>query len=373
MRNDSRFEPLLKRDGTVAYTWLERLQSIVDKHAHLASNGSRVLSHQTKELRIERLKLCFRELREMGYKLDDPRSLKPKHIEALVEKWEEDRQSASSIQNKVSVIRTFCSWIGKEGMVKATAEYASSPDRVKVQTSVTESKAWSDHGIDINAKIAEIEAYDRHVGMQVRLCLVFGLRRREAVMMKPHRADHGDFLSVNDGTKGGRERVVAIDSVLKRETLDAAKDLVGPNINAHMGGKHCADLKQALKRFTNVLYRCGVNKRILEVTGHGLRHEYMNDRYEHLTGEKSPVRGGAKPEKHVEERARAIVAEEAGHTRTSITAAYYGTHQNIARAQKQRQAEAAQHAEAQEESASPAPGSHVSPGSSDPIPAAAPQ
>lgn len=341
MANLSRFEPLFKRDGTPAYTWLERLQAIVDRHAHLAANGSRVLSNQTKELRIERLKHCFRELRGLGYKIDDPRSIKPKHIEALVQHWEQTEKAAATIQNKVSALRTFCSWIGKPGMVKATASYASSPERVKVQTSATESKAWSDHSIDINAKIAEIEAYDRHVGMQVRLCLSFGLRRREAVMMKPHRADRGDVLHVNDGTKGGRDRIVAIDSVLKRETLDAAKELVGPNKNAHMGGKRGGTLEQALQRYTNVLYRCGVNTRELEVTGHGLRHEYMNDRYEELTGEASPVRGGAKPEKGVETLARMVVAEEAGHTRLNITAAYYGTHKHLAHVEKQRRANAA--------------------------------
>lgn len=337
MKQVSRYEPLIKRDGRPAYSWLERLQVIWDQHAHLAANGSRVLSSRTKRLRIERLKRCFRDLRELGYKLDDPRGLKPKHIEALVAHWESKDLAASTIQNNVSVLRTFCSWIGKDGMVRDTASYASTPERVKVQTSATESKAWSDHGVDINAKIAEIEAYDRHVGMQVRMCLVFGLRRREAVMMKPHRADRGNYLAVNDGTKGGRDRVVSIDSVIKRETLDAAKELVGINPDAPLG-KRGSTLEQALTRYTNVLYRCGVSHKQLEVTGHGLRHEYMNERYEELTGEKSPVRGGARPDKIVEERARLVIAEEAGHTRKSITSAYYGTHYNLVRTQNRNEA-----------------------------------
>ena len=334
MKQKSRREPLLKRNGKRAYSWRERLQVICDKFAHLDANGSKIISDQTKMLRHDRLKQCFRELRELGYKLEDPRGLKPKHVQALVQHWEATGKAASTIQNMVSALRTFAVWIGKAGMVKDTASYASSPERVKVTTSATESKAWSDNEVGIAETIANVGARDSRVAMQLRLCLAFGLRRKEAVMLRPHRADKGMYLAVTDGTKGGRDRVVPINSASKRETLDAAKAFVGPVLDAHMGGGQT--LKQALNRFSNVLHRSGVNLRMLGVTGHGLRHEYLNGRYEEISGEKSPVRGGARPDKHTEAHARAAVAEEAGHTRSSITSAYTGTHRNLARVKNRR-------------------------------------
>lgn len=313
-------------------SWLVKLQRIVDSHAHVTANGSRVASSATKQARINRLKQCFRDLRTLGYRLPDPAGLKPKHVVALVQHWEEKGIAAATIQNRVSVLRAFAGWIGKGGMVRDTVSYASSPERVKVTTSAVVPKTWSDNGVDIEATLTKIALVDAHVWIQTCMALVFGLRRKEAVMLKPNRADRGDLLFVTDGTKGGRDRVVPIDNDVKRRTLDLAKTMVGPAINAHLGGSRNRTLEQALKRYDNVLYGCGVTHSVLKVSGHGLRHEYMNNRYEEITGVDSPVRGGPRPDRGLEAYARAVVAEEGGHTRTTIGSAYYGTHANLKRA-----------------------------------------
>jgi hypothetical protein len=85
-------------------------------------------------------------------------------------------------------------------------------------------------------------------------------------------------------------------------------------------------LDQDLNRFNYILDKCGLNRATLNLTSHGLRHEYANDRVEVLTGEESPVRSGAAPKDPERfQQMREIVTEELGHSRTSITAAYHGS------------------------------------------------
>ncbi|MYM92691.1 tyrosine-type recombinase/integrase [Duganella vulcania] len=356
MRNTSTASaavPPIPPAGGKGDSWLLRLQRLVDRHAHLAKNGSRIASSGTKQARVARLKQCFRDLRELGYMLPDPAGLKPKHVVALVKHWEQKGLSAATIQNRVSVLRSLAQWIGKDGMVRDTVSYASSAERVRVTTSAVAPKTWSDNGVDIEAKLGEIARHDAFVWIQTCMALVFGLRRKEAVMMKPNRADRGDLLFVTDGTKGGRDRVVPIDSDIKRRTLDIAKMLVGPALNAHLGGPRNRTLQQALKRYDNVLYRCDVNHAKMKVSGHGLRHEYMNNRYEQITGELSPVRGGRRPPRALEAFARAVVAEEGGHTRTTIGSSYYGSHANLKKAATRAQANAVEDGARQQAPGSP--------------------
>ena len=55
-----------------------------------------------------------------------------------------------------------------------------------------------------------------------------------------------------------------------------------------------------------------------------LRVVYANDRYEELTGEPSPVRGGDPRTDPTDPQARREVTARLGHARASITHAYYG-------------------------------------------------
>jgi integrase len=72
-----------------------------------------------------------------------------------------------------------------------------------------------------------------------------------------------------------------------------------------------------------VLRRFEITKAALGVTAHGLRHQHANDRYEELSGEPSPVRGGAGAG-DADGAARMAVSSELGHGRIEITDAYLG-------------------------------------------------
>lgn len=309
--------------------WKGKLASLLAIHGSMTSDKSKVASHQTHNKRAQVLYASFRELRELGYKLDDPENLKLKHIDALVKHWENDRQSPSTIQNKISVFRIFTRWINKEGMIQSAESLVQTPGAATRTYVAKAPKGWTANGVPIGM-IGQVEQFDARVGMQLRTCLVFGLRMQEAIELKPHRVDKGDYMVVSDGTKGGRARVVPVNTEEKRALLDQCKKLVGFAKNAYMGDPECS-LAQNKRRFYYLMEKFGITKEDMGVTAHGLRHEYVNQRYEQLAGDKSPVEGGtvARENPELDHAVRTVIAEEVGHTRPSIVSCYSGSRRTV--------------------------------------------
>ena len=303
----------------------EELMDLLKEHGRTAIRENKIVSHRSMEVRKELLVQSMRELRGLGFKLKSPRNLQQKHVKALSEYWEAKQLSASTITNRLSVLRALSSWIGKPGMIQKSEDFVKNPETVKRQQATTEDKSWAAAGLDVEAMIGLIEAYDARVGLQVRLMREFGLRKREAVMFRPHKADLGLAIRVRDGTKGGRERIVPLETPEQRRVLDLAKSRA-KNVNDHIGSPY-RDLKQALRHINYVFERFGLTKRGLGVTAHGLRHQHLNELYESITGVPSPVRSGsitADIDKHLHDVARARVSQEAGHERLGISNAYIG-------------------------------------------------
>lgn len=308
--------------------WRARLAAILRAHYERAARKDKAVGDLTRKKRWEVLFTCFRELRAMGYMIENPANLGERHVQALVARWDGAGQSAATIQNKLSLLRIFARWIGKPGLVRASAAYASTPGRLRRAYAARVDKSWSAHGVDFDALVTRVSTYDRYVGVQLKLAEAFGLRRQEAVLIKPLRSWQGEYLRVIAGTKGGRERLVHVVSDQQRAVLEEACALA--HANRGFISERRLTKTQALRRFTYVLDRCGVTRAELGVTAHGLRHEFANRRLESL-GIVSPVRGGAKGQLPREEEAAAklTVSEELGHSRLDVTAAYYGTHRRL--------------------------------------------
>lgn len=317
-----------KGAGTKGGGWKASLAKVLKEHNATKLDGS-TASAGTQDKRADVLFASFTQLRELGYKLPDVHSFGGRHMEALVKHWEDKGLSPSTLQNNISFLRTFAKWIGKAGLVKSSARYVSSAALVTRSSVATTDKSWTGAGVDIQAKLAEVAKLDAHVAVQLQLQMVFGLRAREAMQLRPHLADKGTYLAVNLGTKGGRDRVVPIDSDAKREALAAAKALISDDPRGRLASTSPADrsLVQWKNHYYYVLNETGIS-RADGITSHGLRHGYANDRYNDLVGNESPVRGGDTPalgaDRQADRAARLEIAEELGHSRESITTHYLG-------------------------------------------------
>lgn len=314
-----------RAQGALPQALYDELIELIKAHGREANRTNKIVSHETGDVRREMLLLSFRELHGLGYRLQSATSLQQRHVKALVQSWEESGLSASSIANRLSVLRALCKWIGKKGMIQKSTDFVQKPESVTRTQATTEDKSWTAKGIEIDRLIGMIETYDWRVGLQARLMRAFGLRKREAVMFRPLKADMGFAIRVRDGTKGGRERVVPVETPAQRELLDLAKSKV-TTVNEHIGNPNYT-LEQAIRRVNYCFERYGITKRDLGVTAHGLRHEHLNELYERVTGTPSPVRSGSLThdlDKLTHDIARARVSQEAGHSRLGISDAYIG-------------------------------------------------
>ena len=317
--------------------WKVELDAILREHNHLRKDGRQGASYRTREERALVLFRCFHELRnDCGLMIDNPRNFRPRHVEALARLWESKRQSAATIQGKMSILRTFAGWIGKPGMIGASADYVSDKAVVTRTYAANKDKSWSAAGLDVEAAIRQIACVDCYVAMQLEVIAAFGLRRKEGVMFDPFLADRGPVLLVERGTKGARPRFTLIDTDEKRALIEKAKKFVLQNRGSkgHIGNPN-KTLKQNLDRYSNVLKSVGITKANLGITGHGLRAEFVCDRLEER-GITAPVRSGSgvqesKLSESDQELALKKTSEEVGHSRTSVIAAYGGRFVRVAR------------------------------------------
>lgn len=300
-----------------------RLKGLIAQFGSRAADGAGRVGFATSRARAEVLLQAFRALHELGFLIRRPENLGNRHVQALVAQWEAQGLSASTMQKRFSIVRVFCGWIDKPGMLGELESYVSNPEVVRRTYVATQDKSWTASNVDIRAKIEEVFTRDPHAGVQLLLQWAFMLRAKEAWLLQPKLADQGAVLAVNWGTKGGRHRVVPIREAWQRTILEFAKgyanDVNGSMIPATFS------LKTWKCRFYRVCRRCGISQEA-GLVPHGLRHQGANDLYEELTGVASPVREAAPAEvaAWLDRLARSIVAETLGHSREQITSAYCG-------------------------------------------------
>lgn len=321
--------PQKRQPAQSSMSWKAELRKIIDANNRNHGLKDKIVSTETKKNRSDILYQAFTELRSLGFKLDNPANFREKHFEALLQYWLSKELSPATLQKRASVLRVFCTWIGRPNLIKGLESYVDDESKVKRTQVAQVDKSWSENGVSYEEKLKEIEAYDMMAGAQLRMIKAFGLRRREAVCFRPIVAmrlgEESQSITVEFGTKGGRPRSIPIDNEEKRQALAHACK-VSKSSNGHIGWENLT-LKQAVMRFANIMHKFGITKKDCGVTAHGLRHEYINDQYEVITGQPSPIRGGRKedvnPEKDLEARMRLTL--DVGHSRLSITPSYFGS------------------------------------------------
>jgi len=269
-------------------------------------------SYATQAKRERMLTLMANQLHELGYRGMSARSLKPKHIEALLEKWREQELTIGTIKNRMAAIRWWAHKVDKRNVVARSNEHYGIPDR-RFVTNESKAKSVTQDQLE--------KVKDEHVRMSLQLQQAFGLRREEAMKIRPFIADQGDHLLLQASwTKGGRERIVPIRTEQQRGVLDRAHRLAGRGSLIPSDRNYV----QQMRVYEGNTRRAGLHHM------HGLRHAYAQNRYEQLTGWKCPASGGPvaremTPEQREQDReARLTVSRELGHEREAVVGAYLG-------------------------------------------------
>ncbi len=252
------------------------------------------------------------QLWEMGYRGMSSRSLKPKHVEALVEHWKQEGLSVGTIKNRMNALRWWAARVNKSNVIARSNDFYG----ISKRSLVSQSSRAREIGAEELAQIKDV-----HVAMSLRLQRAFGLRREEAIKIVPSYADKGDHLLLKRSwTKGGRPRAIPIRTDSQRSVLQELHRLAGKG-SLIPGSKNYL---QHLRTYERLTSQAGLSKL------HGLRHAYAQERYQELTGWPAPKAGGparsalAPEQRAIDERTRLAISEELGHSRIEITRVYLG-------------------------------------------------
>jgi site-specific recombinase XerC len=297
----------------------------------------KTVSHKTRYERAHFLRRFFRELHtDAGFKLaPDPRNLGQRHVQAMVKVWQRRKLSPGTIQTYLSFLRGLAMWLNKPGFIRRPEHYGLTPDEYERHENAQRDKSWSGNGIDVEALLAQVSAYDARIGASMRLMVKVGLRRKESVMCRPYAHVHpfeetglpdeqreADRYLWTKG-KGGRARWLPLATEEQQAAIAHARSVVSGH-DAHMGAPD-RDLKSNLRRLDYALRKFGLTKRESGTTGHGARHDHLQGQYQDTTGTPAPVRGGGPVAQELDRQARLRVARIAGHARLRSAGAYLGS------------------------------------------------
>lgn len=320
---------------------LEEITAILEQNRDKSAHRDKRVGYVTQERRTMTVNGFFSDLFHLGYKVKSVHNLKQKHLVAVFNFLEKQKQSPSTIQGKISIMRTFCEWIGKPGMVIASTAYVTDSRSVRRTMVATEDKSWDGNEINVVETLEAIRGKDPYAAIWLELCLAFGLRVRESIMLRPNVAHEVDAIWLREGTKGDRPRVVPLEEQVQRDVLERAKAMADQKTGRI--GRRGKSVEQNIKRLYYIMESHKLTLAGKGVTAHGLRHQYMHHVFLKLTGENPPVKGGSLSniDKHIYRTASQKLMERAGHVRLTIGASYYGSRRVHRHAEKINQGERA--------------------------------
>lgn len=170
---------------------------------------------------------------------------------------------------------------------------------------------------------AALTAMSPRAAAVAKLAYELGLRSKEAALLNAHsalrEAQTKGSVSISDGTKGGRPRVIPLLNTRQLRALEAAAQV-------QKDGKSLIPTDQNWNQFKNGELKD--NRALLHHHGikgyHELRSAYAANRYFTLTRHQAPCNGGAITNKQQDRKARECIAQELGHSRIDVITNYIG-------------------------------------------------
>ena len=239
----------------------------------------------------------------------------------LAEKVNSGEMAAATAQNYVSAINSVMA-IATQGDWKSV-----SPTKDCSISERSQVRQDAPGALDRTAYSRALDAVRAEVGERaaavVELARELGLRSKEASLLDARGAlaearEHG-AVTVDAGTKGGREREVPITSPAQVEALQRAAAAQGGDRSMVPEGQSWAAWREGELRDAREI--------VQEHTGgglHDLRASYACQRYESLAGHAAPCTGAAIQDKDKDAAARLAISEELGHGRADVTSEYLG-------------------------------------------------
>lgn len=355
-------EKVIRRDVGTGINAMERAQrkhkgdifaqlsSFFDNYVIKAGTGrKRVISARTSEIYKEDLFKMLEVLRELGRKPQNLSDIGQSHVIALIRYWGDKGYAPSTVQNFITVLRRFLTFIGKDKILPRGNDLTKWMKDHSIETNTrrsyipTESKAWDEKGVDLFMVVSLIKEICPITAIQIEMQAAFGLRPKESIQINPRGADCGNFLRVVYGTKGGRPRDVQFDpdesvATWQRDVLERAKLRAMQNRKGTLSIDGL-NIQESKRNFYYVCSKAGVTQKALGVTPHGLRHQYAARRYKQITGMNTPVSGMAPATINADTyqadlHARGEISEALGHFRPDITRAYVGSLPALAKNRK---------------------------------------
>jgi hypothetical protein len=251
------------------------------------------------------------------------------YAQSLNERFENGDLSASAAQNYLSKVNVSMenARLDKACHIQGVKE-AGLPNRTGI--------AAQDHSVTQDQHHQALEALSPRLSAQLELQRTMGLRFKESCLIDVHNtlkhAQKTGNIRIESGTKGGRPREFPMNNKEQMTALERASEIQGKQ-------RSMIPTELSWKQYENQCHR------EIQKTGikfHGERHHYANERYEALTGVKSPVRSGLShgkvhhqyiatqlkvtlsEAKEINKLVRLQIAQELGHGRVGITNSYLG-------------------------------------------------
>lgn len=217
------------------------------------------------------------QLRAEGYGVRHWANVTTKHLAVVARAWLDRGLSVATVKNYLAGVRAVASAYGNTRLETDNAALGIAR-RVYIDN--------RDKSVPETAYRAAVEQLaagspkERRVALLLLLQRELGLRKEEAFNITARSLLGDERLFLSEGTKGGRDRMLASISERQRTLIERLRTVAGRGNLIPRGMTE----RQWERYYYKALARAGLTKEECGASGHGLRHAYAQARYEALTG-----------------------------------------------------------------------------------------
>ena len=296
------------------------------------------VSYKTRKDRRDFLMMMVDIVHGAGYRITHYKNFDSRHLRALIEHMDAKGYAGGTMRNKLTFTRMFLGWIGKDTMNDLINDMLVDPKKYECSYTANKDRSWSPELYE--KTVLELALINTSMAVALVLMDAFGLRVKEALLLRPDSDQIGDTLELTRGTKGGRVRTIPIETEYQREVLNTAQ------YQARLNGGSLIPRRISLDKWRSRFYyrmkRLGITMKDEGFTCHGLRHGFAQKLKQELSGKPVPIREGvahdmnawqeAQEQAHQKVRIEVmmepgidkVVASRLGHSRPQITDMYVG-------------------------------------------------